>query len=98
MFMKSSQTTNNRDTMNIDQKAPEWGVSNVKDDNLILNMANFNFKDFCMHLFSDIVRIIISDGRINSGTAITAFARLILFGKYFLLPLILCRKNARDFQ
>ena len=65
MFVKNSQTIINRNTMNTDEIILEWIDTNVKHDNLILNMTNFNFYYFHRPLSTDFVRIMLSDGRIN---------------------------------
>ena len=43
MFIKNSQTTNNRDTMNTDQTTKEWGATNVRHRYFIMSKANLNF-------------------------------------------------------
>ena len=52
-------------------------ATNISHGNVNFNMANSNFDDFSRRLCSDFVRIVISDGRIVSAAAFTAFPRII---------------------
>ena len=53
-------------------------ANNVNHGNVKLNMANFNFNDFYRRLHPDFVKIVISDGRIDSVAACSAFPRGII--------------------
>ena len=97
MLIKNSHTTNNRDVMNTDQIALKLEPTNVKQGNLILNMINSSCNYFYRRLFTDFVRMVISDDRINSAITFIVFPMLILLVKCLLPSLTFLLKSVRDF-
>ena len=68
--------------MNTSQTTLEWEANNVNHDPINLNMASFNLNEFHRHVYQDILRIVISDGRIDSAVTFTAFSWIILLVNY----------------
>ena len=96
MFNKSSEVINNTNTMNTDQTTLEWGSNNVNHGSVNLNIVNSNFNDCYRRLSTDFVIFVISDGRIYSAAAFTAFLRII-FSKLLaiIIDLPLCTGEFR---